>query len=41
MLLSSETAITMRSVRETGQHQRRSPLDALAERLVLLPRSGW
>jgi signal transduction histidine kinase len=31
----------MRSVRETSRPGRRSPLDALAERLVLLTRAGW
>jgi len=35
------TPITIRSVRETSQPQPRSPLDAFAERLLLLPRSRW
>src|SRR5438445_8110735 len=34
-------AITIRSVRETSRPQPRSPLERLAERLLLLPRAGW
>jgi signal transduction histidine kinase len=34
-------SITIRSVRETSRRQRRSPLDTLAERLLLLPRARW
>ena len=33
--------ITIRSVREINPPQPRSPLDTLAERLLLLPRAGW
>jgi signal transduction histidine kinase len=33
--------ITMRSVRETSRAPRRSPLDRVAERLLLLPRARW
>jgi signal transduction histidine kinase len=37
----SHKPITMRSVRETNGPQPRSPLDTLAERLLLLPRARW